>query len=454
MSQLKIYNSLTKETEIFSPLVKGKISMYVCGMTVYDLCHLGHARVMVFFDVVARHLRSLGYKLTYVRNITDVDDKIIRRAREEGRDIKELTSHYIREMHRDEEALLCQRPDREPRATEHIKDMIELVRRLIQRGHAYVAANGDVYYSVQSFPSYGKLSHQSLEQLQQNNRIDFNEQKKNQLDFALWKRCDPAEPHWDSPWGSGRPGWHLECSAMSMNLLGEHFDIHGGGLDLKFPHHECEIAQSEGSCGHKTVNYWLHNNFVTIDGEKMSKSLGNYKTIRELLQEHDGELIRLLVLMTNYRGMLDYSATGLANAKKALQRLYGALRDGSAGPLDPSYESAFIAAMGDDFNTTKALAVLFELVKRINSGERALASTLKHLGGRLGLLQRNPEEVLNRDGGENDLAPAAIEALIAERRGAKAAKDFARADAIRQQLKEQGVILEDGPQGTSWRYGE
>lgn len=455
MTPLKIYNSLSKSTEIFTPLQAGKVGMYVCGMTVYDYCHLGHARVMVFFDVVARHLRALGYELTYVRNITDVDDKIINRAAAEGKSLREITDFYIRAMHEDEAALLCQRPDLEPRATEALPAMQALIADLLAKGHAYQTPAGDVYFSVASFPGYGKLSHQSIEQLVQNTRVEFNDQKRDQLDFALWKRAGADEPAWPSPWGDGRPGWHLECSAMSRASLGERFDIHGGGLDLKFPHHECEIAQSEGSCGHQTVNYWLHNNFVTIDGVKMSKSLGNYHTIRDLLRDHDGELIRLLVLMTNYRGMLDYSAEGLANAKKARQRLYAALAKGPAtGPLDAAAEADFINAMNDDFNTTRALAVLFELSRRINGGETTLAPTLRALGGRLGLLQRDPAEVLTVAAGADSVSAEEIEALIAERQAAKAARDFGRADAIRAGLLARGVILKDTAGGTEWSYQE
>ena len=455
MTPLKIYNSLSKSTEIFTPLQAGKVGMYVCGMTVYDYCHLGHARVMVFFDVVARHLRALGYELTYVRNITDVDDKIINRAAAEGKSLREITDFYIRAMHEDEAALLCQRPDLEPRATEALPAMQALIADLLAKGHAYQTPAGDVYFSVASFPGYGKLSHQSIEQLVQNTRVEFNDQKRDQLDFALWKRAGADEPAWPSPWGDGRPGWHLECSAMSRASLGERFDIHGGGLDLKFPHHECEIAQSEGSCGHQTVNYWLHNNFVTIDGVKMSKSLGNYHTIRDLLRDHDGELIRLLVLMTNYRGMLDYSAEGLANAKKARQRLYAALAKGpAAGPLDAAAEADFINAMNDDFNTTRALAVLFELSRRINGGETTLAPTLRTLGGRLGLLQRDPAEVLTVAAGADSVSAEEIEALITERQAAKAARDFGRADAIRAGLLARGVILKDTAGGTEWSYQE
>ena len=454
MSALALYNSLTRQKETFVPREAGKAGMYVCGMTVYDYCHIGHARVMVVFDTIARHLRAEGYALTYVRNITDIDDKIITRANENGESIDALTARFITAMHEDEKALGCLPPDREPRATNAVPGMIALIETLIRKGHAYAAGNGDVYYAVRSFPGYGKLSNRSLDDLRAGERIAVNDAKNDPLDFVLWKAAKTGEPAWDSPWGAGRPGWHIECSVMGYEELGEHFDIHGGGMDLKFPHHECEIAQSEGACGHQHVNYWLHNGFVQIDNEKMSKSLGNFFTVRDVLAQYDGETIRYFILASHYRGPLNYSDAALDEAKKALTRLYGAL-DGvacDAGSMDESAQAEFVAAMNDDFNTPKALAVLFDLARRINSGESALAHTLKSLGARLGILQREPAAFLKGNQRSGQLDATQIEALIAERQAAKAAKNYARADAIRTELAEQGVILKDTAQGCEWHY--
>ena len=452
MNALQFYNSLTRQKEAFIPREPGKIGMYVCGMTVYDYCHIGHARVMVVFDTIARHLRASGYALKYVRNITDIDDKIIARAHKNGEPIDALTARFIDAMHEDEAALGCQRPDVEPRATAAVSGMIELVQTLIAKGHAYAADNGDVYYAVRSFPAYGKLANRSLDDLRAGERIAVNEAKKDPLDFVLWKAAKPGEPAWDSPWGKGRPGWHIECSVMGAETLGEHFDIHGGGMDLKFPHHECEIAQSEGACGHPHVNYWIHNGFVQIDNEKMSKSLGNFFTVRDVLKKYDGETLRAFILSSHYRGPLNYSDAALDEAKKALTRLYSALdKAPTDGAMDADAVAAFDEAMNDDFNTPKAFAVLFDLARRLNSGETALAPTLKTLGGRLGLLQQDPAAYLK---GQNSgtLTEADILACIAARAEAKAAKDYARADAIRAELAAQGIIIKDTADGTEWRY--
>ena len=464
MSALQFYNSLSRQKEPFRPLHAGKIGMYVCGMTVYDYCHIGHARVMVVFDTIARHLRALGYELHYVRNITDIDDKIIARAAENGEPIAALTTRFTAAMHEDEAALGCLPPDEEPRATDAVPGMIALIETLIKKGHAYAADNGDVYYAVRSFPGYGKLANRSLDDLRAGERIAVNEAKNDPLDFVLWKAAKPGEPSWDSPWGQGRPGWHIECSVMSAAALGEHFDIHGGGMDLKFPHHECEIAQSEGACGHQHVNYWLHNGFVQINDEKMSKSLGNFFTVRDVLKHYDdGEILRTFILGSHYRGPLNYSDTALAEAKKMLTRLYTALDKQSLdGALDTAAVAAFEEAMNDDINTPKAFAVLFDLARRINSGEKHLAATLKALGGRLGILQQDPAAFLKgrisfsvdlySGHSVNLISPEEIDRKIEERRLAKAAKDYARADAIRAELAAQGIILKDTAGGTEWHY--
>ncbi|MFN3594538.1 MAG: cysteine--tRNA ligase [Thiobacillaceae bacterium] len=453
---LVVYNSLTRRKEAFTPIVPGQVRMYVCGMTVYDYCHLGHARVLVVFDMIARWLRASGYQVTYVRNITDIDDKIIRRAQENGEPYTALTERFIEAMHEDERALNVLPPDHEPRATEYVGRMLDMIQALIDRGHAYPADNGDVYYAVRSFPAYGQLSGKSLEELIAGERVEVDPHKRDPLDFVLWKAAKPGEPAWPSPWGPGRPGWHIECSAMGSHLLGPHFDIHGGGQDLQFPHHENEIAQSEGAHGCKFVNYWLHNGFVRVDDEKMSKSLGNFFTIREVLARYDAEVVRFFILRAHYRSPLNYSDQHLDDARAALTRLYTALRglNPETAPIDwkADYPARFKAAMDDDFNTPEAIAVLFELAAELNrTRSPALAGELKALGGVLGLLGRAPEEFLQSGQTVADYPPERIEALIQERLAARKARDFQRADAIRAELKAAGILLEDTPQGTTWR---
>ncbi len=458
---LKVYNDLTNQKEEFVPLEPGRVRMYVCGMTVYDLCHLGHARVMVVFDVIYRYLRAKGYQVTYIRNITDIDDKIIARANENGESIGDLTQRFIEAMHEDASALGVLTPDEEPRATTHIGEIIEMVQRLIDKGHAYLADNGDVYYSVSSFEGYGKLSGKSIEDLRAGARVDVEEQKRDPLDFALWKAAKPGEPAWDSPWGKGRPGWHIECSAMSTSCLGDTFDIHGGGADLTFPHHENEIAQSEGATGHPFVKYWLHNGFVRINDEKMSKSLGNFFTVREILQHYKAEEVRYFILTSQYRSPLNYDEEHLQNARAALTRFYTALRGlPAAEPAGAeAFTERFYAAMDDDFNTPEALAVLFDLTREINRlrpedelKAAGLGAELCRLGGILGILQDDPEAYLKGGaGGDEGFSDEEIETLIQQRLDARKAKDWAEADRIRDELKEQGVLLEDGPGGTTWR---
>jgi len=462
MSELKIYNTLARDKQTFSPIEPGKVRLYVCGMTVYDFCHLGHGRVMVVFDVVRRWLRQAGYDVTYVRNITDIDDKIIRRAAENGESIRQLTDRFIAEMNRDADALGIERPDHEPRATEYVPQMLALIDKLEKNGLAYLAEDGDVNYSVRDFPGYGKLSGKSLDDLRAGERVDVNTGKRDPLDFVLWKAAkegEPDEAKWDSPWGCGRPGWHIECSAMSGDLLGDHFDIHGGGQDLQFPHHENEIAQSEGAHSHPFVNYWMHNGFVRVDNEKMSKSLGNFFTIRDVLQQYDAEVVRFFILRAHYRSPLNYSDAHLDDARVALTRLYTALKDVApdAAALDAGEVHAlrFAEAMNDDFNTPLAMSVLFELANEVNRDKSpAQARQLKRLAGTLGLLQRAPAEFLKgrADGQDGGLAEAVIEALIERRKTAKANRDFAEADRVRAQLSEAGIILEDKPGGlTEWR---
>lgn len=453
---LKFYNSLTRSKEVFVPITPGQVGLYVCGMTVYDYCHLGHARVLVVFDMLTRWLRASDLQVTYVRNITDIDDKIIRRAQENSEPYTALTQRFIDAMHEDSAALGVLPPDHEPRATEYVGSMLNMIGRLIERGHAYPAANGDVYYAVRSFPSYGQLSGKSLDELNAGERVEVDPFKRDPLDFVLWKAAKAGEPAWPSPWGSGRPGWHIECSAMGSDLLGAHFDIHGGGQDLQFPHHENEIAQSEGAHTCKFVNTWLHNGFVRIDNEKMSKSLGNFFTIREVLEKYDAEVVRFFILRAHYRSPLNYSDAHLDDAKGALTRLYTALR---GVPLDvPAidwgavYPARFKAAMDDDLNTPEAMAVLFDLAAEVNRGhDAALAGELRALGGVLGLLERDAEAFLQSGPAEDGYAAERIEALIAERAAAKKARDFARSDAIRDELKAAGIVLEDAAQGTTWR---
>ncbi len=455
---LKIYNSLTRQKEEFKPIRPGNVGMYVCGVTIYDLCHIGHGRTFVGFDVVVRYLRYLGYQVNFVRNITDVDDKIIKRAAENQESCEALTERLIGEMHADFDALNLQRPDIEPRATLHIGEIIELVERLLANGNAYVADNGDVLFAIDSFPDYGRLSGQDLEQLQAGARVSVEEAKRNPLDFVLWKMSKPGEPTWDSPWGPGRPGWHIECSAMNSKHLGNHFDIHGGGSDLMFPHHENEIAQS--CCAHHTayVNTWMHTGMVMVDREKMSKSLGNFFTIRDVLKVYDAETVRYFLMSGHYRSQLNYSDENLNQGRAALERLYTALRGlpvvAAAG--GEQYVERFRAAMDDDFNTPEAYSVLFDLAREVNrlKGEgaaeaAALAGRLRELAGVLGLLEQDPEAFFK--GNEADDEVAEIEALIKARNDARAAKDWPAADAARNRLTEMGIVLEDGAGGTSWR---
>jgi len=460
---LRIYNSLDNRKDDFVPIEAGKVRMYVCGMTVYDYCHLGHARVMVVFDVVARYLRELGYAVTYVRNITDIDDKIIRRAQENGEDFHALTGRFIDIMNEDADALGVERPDLEPKATESMDAIIAMIAKLVDSNHAYQGGNGDVYYAVSSFAPYGRLSGKRLEDLQAGARIEVDEDKRDPLDFVLWKRAKPGEPSWISPWGEGRPGWHIECSAMSTRSLGAHFDIHGGGMDLKFPHHENEIAQSEAATGKPFVNYWMHNGFVRVDDEKMSKSLGNFFTVRGILKNYRAEEVRYFILASHYRSPLNYSQENLDNSKAALTRLYTALRGLRPQQADDEEcercAGLFRQAMDDDFNTPEAIAVLFELARGINrvretDGERArrLAGCLKRLAAVLGLLQADPETFLREaGGGQGGLTDAQIEARIEDRLRARRDKDWAQADRIRAELEAQGIVLEDGAHGTRWR---
>lgn len=472
---LKIHNSMTRDKQDFVPIEPGRVRMYVCGMTVYDYCHLGHARVLVVFDMVARWLRASGYQVTYVRNITDIDDKIIRRAQENGESLRTLTDRFITAMHEDADALQVRRPDHEPRATEFVPHMLEMIGALEKNGYAYVADNHDVCFHVRKFENYGQLSGKSLEDLRAGERVDVASGKQDPLDFVLWKRGkndEPDEARWDSPWGAGRPGWHIECSAMSSRLLGEHFDIHGGGQDLQFPHHENEIAQSEGAHGHPFVNYWMHNGFVRVDDEKMSKSLGNFFTIREVLKTYDAEVVRFFILRAHYRSPLNYSNVHLDDARSALTRLYTALKvvPQERGVVDvaESLESAgdqtaidwmqplatrYKAALDDDFNTPEALAVLFELAAEVNRTQDAgLAKLLRGLGGVMGLLQRSPMEFLQAvplsSGG---MAESEINQHISDRASAKKARNFAEADRIRADLLAAGIVLEDTSQGTLWR---
>jgi cysteinyl-tRNA synthetase len=456
---LRIWNSLTRQQETFTPIEPGRVRMYVCGMTVYDRCHLGHARMLVNFDVVYRWLQNSGYSVTYVRNITDIDDKIIQRAAENHETIQALTDRMIDAMHQDLGLLGVLPPSFEPRATDHVPGMIQLIQVLIDRGLAYQGGNGDVYYSVRDFPGYGKLSGKSLEDLRAGERIAVDTSKRDPLDFVLWKSAKPGEPSWESPWGAGRPGWHIECSVMSEHFLGEHFDIHGGGHDLQFPHHENEIAQSEGAHGHNFVNLWMHNGFLRVNDEKMSKSLGNFFTLADILKEYQAEVIRFFLLRGHYRSPLNYTDAHLEDARQALNTLYTALRGKavSAGEVDWNRPEAasFKAAMDDDFNTAEAVAVLFALARECNRGDETAALLLYRLANLLGLLQQDPEDWAKGGAGkvsaQAGLSDEAIEALIVERREARARKDFAASDRIRDQLKDAGITLEDGAGGTTWR---
>jgi cysteinyl-tRNA synthetase len=455
---LRIYNSLSKQKEDFVPRVPGKIGIYVCGMTVYDLCHIGHGRLFVVFDMVTRYLRYAGYDVTYVRNITDIDDKIIKRAIENNEAIDQLTERNIQAMHEDEAALGVLRPDLEPRATQHIAGIINMIETLIKAGYAYLADNGDVYYAVKNFPTYGELAHQDMNKLRAGSRVDVTEAKLDPLDFVLWKLAKPQEPSWDSPWGKGRPGWHIECSAMSTETLGRHFDLHGGGMDLLFPHHQNEIAQSEGANGCKMVNMWMHNGFVQVDQEKMSKSLGNFFTIREVLKLYDPEVVRYFMLASHYRSPISYSTENLASAELALQRFYLCLRDQPEGtePVDNDYEARFITAMDDDFNTPVAMAVLFDMAREVNrlkkQGKReasaSLAAQVKRLGGVLGLLQRDALSFLQV--GVAAEQREIIEGLIAERRQARVNKEWSQADQLRDKLHQMGIEVEDRSDQTIW----
>ena len=460
MDSLQIYNSLTRSKQVFKPIEPGKVRMYVCGMTIYDYCHIGHARMMMSFDVVYRWLKALGYQVTYVRNITDIDDKIINRAGENGETISSLTERFTRYMHEDTGALGILPPDHEPRATEYVPEMLELIGKLEKNGLAYQSEDGDVNYSVRDFEGYGKLSGKSLDDLRAGERVDVNTGKRDPLDFALWKSAKPTEPDeakWPSKWGAGRPGWHIECSAMSSKLLGDHFDIHGGGADLQFPHHENEIAQSEGASRHPFVNYWMHNGFVRVDNEKMSKSLGNFFTIRDVLKNYDAEVLRFFIIRSHYRSPLNYSDAHLDDARAALTRLYTALKDIDVRerPVDWKEKHAirFAQAMNDDFNTPEAVAVLFELANEINrTGSVEMASQLKALAGVLGLLGREPRQFLQGDGRVDGNEEKWIEERIAARVEAKKLKNFAEADRIRNELLEKGIVLEDRPGGkTEWR---
>lgn len=453
---LHIYNSATKKKQLFTPIIPGKVSFYVCGMTVYDYCHIGHGRLFVVFDMVARYLRFSGYEVTYVRNITDIDDKIINRAAENSEPFEALTERFIAATHEDERALDVLPPDIEPRATQHIPAIIALIQTLLEKGYAYVATNGDVYYSVSRFSDYGKFSHQSIENLRHGARVDILEDKQDPLDFALWKLAKPGEPTWDSPWGKGRPGWHIECSAMSAACLGKTVDIHGGGLDLVFPHHQNEIAQSEAAFDCRFVNTWMHMGYVQVHSEKMSKSLHNFSTIREMFTQYETEVVRYFMLASNYRSPINYSPENLDSAKAGLVRLYTSLRglpetetEGGA-----TFLARFKEAMDDDFNTPLALSVLFDIVREINTlrdenkitAAAELGTLLKKLGGIFGVLQKDPEIFLQSGVGEMDREK--VEQLIAARNAARANKNWAEADQVRQELLKMGLILEDTPQGT------
>ncbi|MGH8763842.1 MAG: cysteine--tRNA ligase [Nitrosospira sp.] len=459
---LKIHNSIAREKQGFIPLIPGKVKIYVCGMTVYDYCHLGHARMMVVFDMVVRWLRASSFDVTYIRNVTDVDDKIIQRAKENDESIEALTTRFIQAMEEDAAALGVVPPSSEPRATRHVERMVAMIRILVDKGLAYAATNGDVYYAVHKFPDYGKLSGKSLDDLRAGERVIIDPHKKDPLDFVLWKAAKPGEPQWDSPWGGGRPGWHIECSAMSEHYLGEHFDIHGGGQDLQFPHHENEIAQSEGAHGHTFVNYWMHNGFVRVNDEKMSKSMGNFFTVREVLNRYHPEVVRFFILRAHYRSPLHYSDQHLEDAKRALDRLYTALKGSefsettAAIGWNEPHALRFKEAMDDDFNTPDAIAVLFDLANEANkTGSPENMALMKALGGVLGLLQQDPQRYFQDAAAAEDSAftPERIEQMIQQRLIARTRKNYNEADRIRKELLDANIILEDDPDGTTWRRG-
>ena len=471
---LHLYNTLTRQKERFEPIDPKNVRMYVCGMTVYDYCHLGHARVLVVFDMIARWLRQRGYPLTYVRNITDIDDKIIARANDNGETIGQLTARFIQAMNEDSDALGVQRPDVEPKATEHISQMIDMINQLIKNGKAYAASNGDVYYAVREFAAYGQLSGKSLDDLRAGERVEVDNFKRDPLDFVLWKAAKSGEPSWESPWGNGRPGWHIECSAMGGQLFGQTFDIHGGGADLQFPHHENEIAQSCGAhgglCGHDAphvgnklidshVKYWLHNGFIRVDNEKMSKSLGNFFTIRDVLKKYQPEVVRFFILRAHYRSPLNYSDAHLDDAKNSLVRLYNTLNLVKPAAFELSeysnhYTEKFFAAMDDDFGTAEAMSVLFELANEVNKNQDVqLSGCLKALAGVLGLLQDNPQAFLQNGGSEEGLSSDEINDLIAQRKIARETKNWAESDRIRDILAEHKITVRDGVDGTTWTRG-
>jgi cysteinyl-tRNA synthetase len=459
---LKIHNSLTGEKEEFKPLRPNEVRMYVCGMTNYDYIHVGHARMLTVFDLIQRYLRSLGYSVTYVRNVTDIDDKIIARAAANGENWADLARRFTTAMHEDCAALGLQVPDLEPRATEFIAPIIAMTQTLIDKGYAYVAHNGDVMYSVRKFSQYGRLSGKKIDDLRAGSRVSVDDSKLDPLDFVLWKHAKPGEPFWASPWGNGRPGWHIECSAMSTSLLGSYFDIHGGGEDLKFPHHENEIAQSCAACDSAFVHIWMHNGFVRVNEEKMSKSLGNFFTVREVLKTlRDPEVLRFFLLSSHYRGPINYSSVQLAQADETLLGLYRALKDaGGPGPTDAQALAVFRGAMEDDFNTPEALAAMQGIARELNQAKAAgnpvksaaAASTLRAMGAFLGVLQQDPDTYLKRSVGDKSMSDAEVEGLLAARQAARAAKDFAESDRIRRQLTAAGILLEDKPGGaTQWR---
>ena len=457
---LQLHNTLSNSKVPFTPIDEGKIRLYVCGMTVYDYCHIGHARVMVSFDVITRYLRHAGYQVEYVRNITDVDDKIIKRAEENGESCEQLTQRFIDAMHEDELALNVLPPDQEPRATGHIQAIRDMVQTLIEKKYAYAASNGDVYYRVEKFDGYGKLTNRKLEDMRAGARVDINDVKENPFDFVLWKAAKKDEVSWPSPWGEGRPGWHIECSAMTKCCLGNHFDIHGGGPDLPFPHHENEIAQSEAANGETFVNYWLHAGAVRVNKEKMSKSLGNFFTIREVLAKFPAEIVRYLLTASHYRSQIDYAEDALVEAQRALDRLYTAMDqlELKGVSLEGPYLDRFNSAMDDDFNTREAISVLFKMAREVNRLKRdtdpqaaVLASQMRGLGNILGLLELDPQAYLRGEAGEGDLADANVDALVVQRQQAKSDRNFALSDQIRDQLKVAGIVLEDSKEGTVWK---